>query len=468
MLLDWATEEFGGASLADPRQVRSLTKIAAALAAKPQASLTSVCGPALRQAAHRVFEHKGTTIKGLLAGHHRATALRCSEEEFILIAQDTTFFVYGQAQITGLASLNASETSKGLIAHSALAMTESGTPLGLLHVDIWGCDESLPPRRPGKRAPLKERESYKWIAALESIQTRLPERTRALLIQDREADYFEFLAAPRLDRLHLLVRASHDRRVRFTQAATLSEDGTGEGETVAQGKLFAVAAAPPLLGEMAVMVPRRSGKGGQPGVPAREAQLELRARPLMLLRPADTESRQESVEVWVVEAREVDAPEAETAIRWVLLSTLPVTTLAEAVERVTQYSRRWTIERLHYTLKSGMNAERLQVDDSISLANVLAVYYPVAYGLLHLTYVAREHPDRPADGVLDPDEVHVLSRMSGRQINTASEAVLAVAKLGGYEYYRNAPPPGVKVLWLGWAQLRMLVIGWRLGRSEAP
>jgi len=41
---DWAAQEFSGAQLPDPRQVRSLQRIAAALAAHPNRSLTAACG----------------------------------------------------------------------------------------------------------------------------------------------------------------------------------------------------------------------------------------------------------------------------------------------------------------------------------------------------------------------------------------------------------------------------------------
>jgi hypothetical protein len=32
--------------------------------------------------------------------------------------------------------------------------------------------------------------------------------------------------------------------------------------------------------------------------------------------------------------------------------------------------------------------------------------------------------------------------------------------------YRTAPPPGVKVLWLGWRELTAMVRGWRLARGQ--
>jgi hypothetical protein len=210
---DWAVCEMSGAELADPRQVRSVIRICVALEERTDLSLTAACGPGLRQAAHRIFEHPETTVSGLLAGHYAATTARCREFPRILIAQDTCTFVYQQEQIVGLAELNQSPRSRGLLGHAALALTPVGTPLGVLHLEFWGQDDTRPPRRPEAVVPLEERESYKWHEGLEAVADRLPAETEGVLLQDREGDLFPLFVAPRPDRLHLLVRAAHDRRI---------------------------------------------------------------------------------------------------------------------------------------------------------------------------------------------------------------------------------------------------------------
>ena len=130
MASEWAVEEMAGVVLKDQRRVKSVIRICAAVGEQPQASLSSALGPGLRQAAHRIFEHKNTTVDGLLAGHVAATAARCQRHPLVLIAQDTTVFVYRQAQIVGLAPVNGSTRSRGLLGHAALALTPAGTPFG--------------------------------------------------------------------------------------------------------------------------------------------------------------------------------------------------------------------------------------------------------------------------------------------------------------------------------------------------
>jgi hypothetical protein len=305
---------------------------------------------------------------------------------------------------------------------------------------------------------------------LAAVAERLPAATQGLLIQDREGDIFDFLAAERPDRLHLLVRARHNRNIEYEALASTS----GAGEPAAacrteRGKLFAVAASAPVAGYCGVNIPRQSARGTHPARPAREARLEVRVTEVRLQRPRQgSEAAQAEISVWVICAIEVAPPAGEKPVHWVLLATMPVETLEDACRMLGYYARRWVIERLHYTLKSGLGAERLRIDDAVSLSHALSLYYVVAWRLLHLTYTAREDPDWPAAEILDEDAVAVLQAHTGRRVMTARDAVTEIARLGGYQPYRSAPPPGVKVLWHGQIRLESMVIGWRLARGHAP
>ncbi len=495
---DWATQEMSGAQLADPRQTRSIVRICACLEEHPEASFTAAVGPGLRQAAHRIFEHKGTSVEGLLAGHVAATAQRCAEFPRVLIAQDTCTFTYKQGQIIGLATLNQSKRTRGLLGHSALAMTTAGTPLGVLHLEFWGGDDDAPPKLADEKLPLEDRESYKWHLGLQAVSRALPHAVEGVLIQDREGDIFPLFVAERPANLHLLVRASHDRSIRYEKleveascAALAGEmrgenpsappvhgsKETGEGRTESdplgteRGKLFAVAASGPVMGTLRVQVPRKPARPNQANQPTREAELEIRVTQVRLQRPrgdAATKELPREVPVWVIHAAENDPDIAPNdRIRWVLISTMPVADASAAREIVGYYARRWMIERLHFTLKSGLGVERLQIDDARSLGHALALYYVVACRQLQLTYLARHEPDRAAAEWLTEDELAVLAAAEKRPVVTIAEAVLAIAKLGGYAWYRTAPPPGVKVLWMGLQRLHGMAEGWRLrGVSE--
>lgn len=113
-------------------------------------------------------------------------------------------------------------------------------------------------------------------------------------------------------------------------------------------------------------------------------------------------------------AEEESPPEGEEPIRWWLLTTLPVTTLAEAERMVLWHSRRWLIERFHYLLKSGCQVERLQLEDASRLRRALATYAVVAWRLLWLTCRARQGPEDACDAVIPRASWQILHRVVER------------------------------------------------------
>ena len=143
-MISWAYSEMQGASLWDGRCVRSMARICERRLDLPRVSFSRACGEDGRQAAHRIFSHHKTTISGLLAGHFERTRARCHEQatasvpKRLLIVQDTTSFKYTtHTGTTGLGPIHQSLQGQGLIAHAALALPQSGPPLGLVHLSIW-------------------------------------------------------------------------------------------------------------------------------------------------------------------------------------------------------------------------------------------------------------------------------------------------------------------------------------------
>jgi transposase Tn5 family protein len=144
------------------------------------------------------------------------------------------------------------------------------------------------------------------------------------------------------------------------------------------------------------------------------------------------------------------------------VTTLAVPDGATASRVVGYYARRWVIERWHYTLKSGLRVERLQLDDASSLQHALAVYGVVAWRLLWLTLLARVQPETPAAQLVAAAERTVLEQATGGPVATARQVVRAIARLGGFAGSPSEGEPGVKALWLGLRRLEAMVEGWRL------
>ena len=94
----------------------------------------------------------------------------------------------------------------------------------------------------------------------------------------------------------------------------------------------------------------------------------------------------EPMVVNVLLAQEENPPPREKPVKWLLLTTLPVTNLDQAVQCLEWYTARWLIERYHYTLKSGCRLEQLQLEQADRIEKALATYAIVAWRLLWLTY----------------------------------------------------------------------------------
>jgi len=412
-------------------------------------SLSAALGPGLRQSAHRITSDERVDVDDLLVGHRQETAQRCREHSLILAVQDTTEVDYtSHKSKTGLGPLT-SVRNQGLLAHGVMAVDPSGLPMGVLGVSIWARDPNqIGKRKTRNHRPTAQKESRKWLDGLAIVEQSLPANQQVLLIQDREADIFAFLATPRRDTVHILVRACHPRLVEVA----------GNGSPM---KLTEAIASAPVLGTFDVSVPRK------PGEPERTATLALQIMEAKALPPANQLPGEpnEPQPIWVLQATEVSSS-AKQPIHWLLISTLAVHDLKMGCQMVAYYTRRWMIERLHYTLKSGCQVERLQVDDAHTLGNVLALYYMVAWRLLYVTHLARAEPNKAANTILDRTEILVLSHLAKRKITTVQEAITEIAKVGGYTPYKGAKPPGVKVMWNGLRQIEAMAQGWAMALAS--
>jgi hypothetical protein len=482
----WAAQEVVGAVLPDDRFRSNLAQIAESLASNGGSSYSVACGHGGRQSARRLFRNEATSAEGLLLGHVEQTAARCVSQSgdhtgdhtgvrdrgnrgnLVLCIQDTTILDYtAHRSKTGLGPICTAYSSRGLLAHSVLAMSTDGLPLGVLHLELWAREVLAPGEQPRKKTrrkrDLTDKESAKWEKGLRAVEAALPASQSVLLIQDREADAFDLLAERRRSRTHLLIRAAHLSRC-VNPDLELTTPAKGQAKLPS---VLSVLEQTPFAGKMVVEV------GRKPSQPAREAHLQLQFCPVRVPPPKIPDTTlmrsRPAQPITLIRAVEIDAPEGVEPICWVLISTLPVTTVEEAQQMVRYYALRWTIERLHFTLKSGcLNVERIQIDDGHALKNALAVYYLVAWRILYLTHLARTKPDAPAECVLQPIEQQVLQAAAKRPVVTVADALREIARLAGYEHYANAPPPGVKRVWQGLRILETLTLGWELAHKRFP
>ena len=469
---NWSVWEMRQTTVPDKRMVANLCRMCDNLASQSGVSFSTALGHAGRQAATRLFGHKSTTVKTLLSGHRHKTQSRCGWHNLVLAISDTTLLDYSTHKATqGLGPIGRNPQSYGLLAHSVLAASPEGVPLGVLSLQIWARD----PQEYGQSSErhhkdVTQKESHKWLQANQEVEEALADNLahgrKVLTIADREADLFDYLAAPRHPNMDLLIRAAHPRRVEVADPTHPS----GKRRT----NLSDALALAPSLGEYEVEIPwKAGGRPSEPGAPkTRRALMTVQLQAVTVLAPTSKGHPVTTPQsVMVVRAEEQTPPEGEEALCWTLLTTLPIATFEEAQKLIFFYTCRWLIERLHYTLKSGLQIERLQMAEKKTLSHAAVIYYIVAWRLLYLTYMARQEPDASATQAFEPLELEVLESKAGKSVETIAKAVHAIARLGGYRASKNQPEPGVKVLWIGLRRLDAMVEGWTLAlkkRKRAP
>jgi hypothetical protein len=239
----------------------------------------------------------------------------------------------------------------------------------------------------------------------------------------------------------LLIRLGQNRRVQGDEAVTT---------------VYRALEAAPDETEYVLPIPAK------PLQPARDAKMRIRYVTVDVLAPEGKSSFLKPQRVSVVHACEADPPAGQEALDWKLWSTRPVENLDQALQAVERYKRRWVVERLHFTLKTGVfNVEKLQFDDYHTLANAIAFYYIAAWNVLSLVYLSREEPNAPAEDYIERRHLAILRHCAKKPVVTISEAVKAIAELAGYANYPKSPLPGIKMIWSGAVKLNDRVEGAR-------
>ncbi len=372
-------------------------------------------------------------------------------EKKVVVAQDTCEFDFTTHRKTRGLGVLSHPYRRGMKVHTALAVSRAGVPLGVLYQKVWVRDEQeVGKRHQRRRFVTAEKESQRWIETEQEVQALVGEEIEVVVVADREADIYDYLAQERPAGWALLIRAAQDRRV-------ADEEGR---------RLWAAIRAQPLQGEMEVEVGR--SKDRMP----RQAKVSVRWMQTKIEPPLHRKGRQRlpSIPVSVILVEEIDPPEGEAGLCWLLVTTLQVENLEQAQECVRWYALRWLIERFHFVLKSGCQVEQLQLAEEERLERAIAVYQLVAWRLLWLTYEARRAPAHSCEGILQRQEWEALYCLIHQTAKppaeppTLEQAVRWIARLGGFLGRKGDGVPGVKALWRGWFILQVAVEMYRILR----
>jgi hypothetical protein len=466
----WASEEFKNMRIQSGRLLKRFILSMITLSINPALSISAASANySEAKAIYRLVENPKITEEMIIETHKQATIKRIIEsgEKTILNVQDTTELNYtGLKQTSGLGEIGSHIKSRGLIVHSSLAVLTNGLPLGLLAQNVWARDpEERGKSKDSRNRPFEEKESYKWYTGMENSTNGIPDDIRVVNICDREGDIFEFFAKSIQNKREFLVRAVQNRK-------------TDEDE-----KILDKVQGVELSGIAIVDIPRDTRNN----IKARKAALEIKHTKVHVEVPERLSNKykdQKYIELYIVHAKETKLPQeyalsqktekseivknedekiSNEPIEWYLITNIPVNSFDEAMEKVRWYIHRWKIERFHYVLKSGCKIEELQQETVERIRMLIPIYSIIAARLLCITYLARTNPDISCEVVLEEYEWQVLYCIANKtkkppeKAPTIKEAVLLLARVGGFLGRKGDGEPGVVVIWRGYGELNIIL-----------
>lgn len=485
MISEWTMREMRTADLQDKRLNERLAKVLSMLGEKPNVSIPAALDGGHNEvtAAYRLFDNSKASFVGILQSHIDATYERVAQQQVVIVAQDTTELdlTKPQQQVEGAGPLD-DGARFGEFLHPLMAFTQDGTPLGTLCAEIW----IRPPidskakkskkenEKDRKHKPIEEKETLRWLETQSHAQEIAQEMsgTHFISVADSEADIFEVieLGGQAPENFDWVIRSCQNRgllpehdnaganQCDEQDVATLLRDRVQQ-----QDVLFTQPIS--VRGRKAKVSCETRGRR-QPRE-SRDCEVEVRAMTVMLRAPWRHDRKLQDTQVNVVLVSEINPPEGDAPVEWILITSLPIDT-ADAVLLVIQsYCSRWMIEIYFRTLKSCCHIEDLRFEHIDRFERCLAVYMIVAWRTLYAVRLGREFPDLDCEAIFEPDEWRSVYQVVTKEPPpktppTLQQMIRMIAQLGGYVNRVRDDEPGPQTVSLGMQRMHDITRCWRL------
>lgn len=374
----------------------------------------------------------------------------CFRKSHVLCLQDTVQLTYPTQSIkkSNFGPTSDADT-KGLFVHPGIIVDASNRDvMGMSSIITWCRNEESSTI---KNRSIEEKESIRWINTALSAKKNITNTDMITVIGDRESDIFEIFERVPDDKTHLIIRASHDRKL-----------ATGE-------KISELLIDTAIMGTHEIELPAITGKRK-----ARRATISIKYTPLTL--PCRHDDM--PLNIFCVSAVETSAvPDGEKAISWVLLTTHKVNSFKTAIQILTWYTWRWIIEQIFRTMKKkGLQTEDSQIENPKKLQILSILCVAVAIKVMSLVESRYGNNERAASDLFDKNELILLflicKKLEGNTKkqknlyvkNSMAWASWIIARLGGWNGYSSESPPGPIVMLRGLQKFELQYEGWLLAQ----
>lgn len=406
------------------------------------------------KATYNFFQNDKVSVEKMIAGHvevHQKDVNQVNKQ-VLLVAQDSSDLVYtGKRSRLSFGPLR-SKKNRGCKLHTSMMISPSGVPIGLFKQSaIIRTDASFGKRHRRIPEPIEDKESYRWLEHFNALQDYFTPYPNIELynICDREGDFYELLAARRVEHIHFIIRSQYSRALK-------EEPNIGIHDKVANSSVKAT---------FKINVTNRET------CKKRKATVQLKYCKVHFehASPRKFQKNLPPITMWAIQVEEINPPKNIKPVKWILITTKKISSVSMAKTIVRYYVLRWLIERFFYILKSGAQVTELQLGTSQRVLKAIAAYSISAINIMRINYLARVHPQWTIKqiGVSELEykalylyaHANIDERLKFNPMHppTTKDFVITIARLGGFTNFSNQPYPGLKVFWKGWNIFQTIV-----------
>jgi transposase-like protein/DDE family transposase len=454
----WAVRTFGLAELGDLRRTDRLVQLAAALASNPQSSLPEALrGEAETVGAYRFLNQVDLTPEQILMPHFIQTRQEASRRCQVLMIGDTTEVnLSSHRSLKGAGPVGRSSLAQGFFIHSVLARdAQTEELLGCAYQQTFVRQPAPEQETKGQRKQ-RERESQVWEQSVRGMGS-VPPNSQWIYVGDRGSDIFPFWQACQQLGYDFTIRVAQDRGVLGQEAQSSSDADLLHLKSRAR--------------QLAAQDIRLLAVPATDAHPARDAVVEVSFEAVRIQPPIHNATLEKTeLALWVVRVWEPLPPAGIEPLEWLLLTSVPVLTVADAWQRARWYRCRWLIEEFHKVLKSGCRLEDRRMHTVSALENLLAILTPIGMRLLRLRDLAVLFPDLPATQVVSLEIVQIMALLDRRHEAewTVRDLCRSIARFGGFLGRTCDGLPGWQTLWHGWVFVQTVLLGVHLAALLPP
>jgi hypothetical protein len=445
----WAKKNFINAPLFNKKKVNRLVNIASRLADAKGTSLARLFDNWYdTKATYNLLKQDIMTPKNI-QNPHRKIAFQNIENWSgdVLAIEDASEFEWNNKEpIPGLGPIGSGrDGDQGFILHSTLAVGVNNKG----KLEILGLPFQQYYVRPPVRETKKGRatsndliETDLWRNVIK--EKALPASSKVIRVCDRNADIYEIFTETKEYGCSHIIRLKHDR-------IALSESSPIKS----------------LMINHEVMGHTQIEKRIIDGTKSEIISLNLNWKTVSIRAPARPgfsigklpEFQETIVHVW-------GESENGEKLEWFLYTDIEVNSIEDAVKIIQYYGLRWTIEIYHKILKTGLKAEKLQLETAHAIFAAISIMSIVGLRILDLRERLRMNPEAPSEeSGLDVLELKVLGKYLKRELKTVKCVALAIGRLGGHQNRNSDGMPGVLSLWWGMSRFLAIMEGVRLMTS---